>query len=150
MRTTVELPADSEDALHSLARRFEVTDEQALETIIHVCLDRSGPMPRGDSEEGDVPEGYRAFVTYLAERFSQVPLSPIESTPNVLGGDARIRNTRIPVWTLIAHKKWGESDEAILQQYPTLRPSDLAAAYAYYAENTERVDQERRANEDAE
>ena len=150
MRTTIELPDESENALHNLARQFLFTDEQALDALIRICLVGSGPPAPGHEAWDKVPESYRVFISYVAERFSQVPVSPVESTPSVLGGDARIRNTRIPVWTIIAHKKWGESDEEILEQYPTLKPSDLAAAYAYYAANTERADEERWANEEAE
>ena len=150
MRTTIELPDESGNALHSLARRFQVTDEQALDALVRVLLVGVGPSAPEGEPWANVPEKYRVFISHVAERFSQVSLSPIESTPNVLGGDARIRNTRIPVWTIIDHKKWGESDEEILEQYPTLKPSDLPAAYAYYAAHSERVDEERRANEEAE
>lgn len=73
----------------------------------------------------------------------------IRSSSDVLGGEARIRDTRIPVWLLVAHKKWGESDAEILAQYPSLNAVDLTAAWDYYTVNTERVDAERRANEDA-
>ena len=40
--------------------------------------------------------------------------SSIEKTPNVCGGDARVRNTRIPVWLLVLQRKFGRSDAEVL------------------------------------
>jgi uncharacterized protein (DUF433 family) len=65
----------------------------------------------------------------------------IEKTPGVCGGDARIANTRIPVWLLVGFRKDGLSDERLLEAYPSLTLADLAAAWWYYAENREEIDQ---------
>jgi uncharacterized protein (DUF433 family) len=43
---------------------------------------------------------------------------PIQITPGVCGGQARIRNTRIGVWTLVAYRKLGASNEELLSNYP--------------------------------
>jgi uncharacterized protein (DUF433 family) len=56
----------------------------------------------------------------------------IIKTPGVCGGDARIRNTRIPIWTLVSLKKQGESDDDLLKNYPTLTKEDLQNAWKYY------------------
>jgi hypothetical protein len=37
-----------------------------------------------------------------ALNYIQMLQNPIQMTPGVCGGQARIRNTRIPLWTLIA------------------------------------------------
>lgn len=55
----------------------------------------------------------------------------IESIPDVCGGDARIANTRIPVWTLIDAKANGYSDADLLTSYPTLSAKSLVDAWAY-------------------
>jgi uncharacterized protein (DUF433 family) len=65
---------------------------------------------------------------------------PIQSVPGVCGGQARIRNTRIPVWTLVAYRQQGALDEELLGNYPGLTAADLQAAWAYYAENSVEID----------
>lgn len=74
---------------------------------------------------------------------------PILKTPNVCGGDACIRTTRIPVWLLVSFRKGGVSDGRLIEFYPQLTPSDLAAAWWYYAENRPEIDAAIRAEEDA-
>jgi uncharacterized protein (DUF433 family) len=63
-----------------------------------------------------------------------IPELAIEKTLNVCGGDACIRNTRIPVWLLVSYQQQGLSDAKILEAYPTLNAVDLANAWRY-AEN---------------
>ena len=65
----------------------------------------------------------------------------IQKTPNVCGGQARIRNTRIPVWILVLKRQRGQSDAAVFDSYPTLTPSDLDAAWDYYQRNPVEVEQ---------
>ncbi|MFM7437182.1 MAG: DUF433 domain-containing protein [Snowella sp.] len=55
----------------------------------------------------------------------------IQKTANVCGGDACIRNTRIPVWLLVSYQQQGLSDAKILEAYPTLNAVDLANAWIY-------------------
>jgi len=55
----------------------------------------------------------------------------IEKTPGVCGGDARITNTRIPIWVLVEARRLGYSDADLLTSYPTVSASDLANAWAY-------------------
>ncbi|MGK7872792.1 MAG: DUF433 domain-containing protein [Xenococcaceae cyanobacterium] len=64
----------------------------------------------------------------------------IQKTPGVCGGNARIRNTRIPVWTLISFRQQGASDEELLRNYPGLTKQDLEAAWAYYQEHPGEID----------
>ena len=49
----------------------------------------------------------------------------IRKTPNVCGGDACIRNTRIMVWLLEAYRRSGMSNASILESYPSLTEADL-------------------------
>lgn len=65
----------------------------------------------------------------------------IRKTPNVCGGDACIGDTRIMVWLLVSFKLGGMPDDEILQGYPGLTPQDLAAAWEYYRQHPEEIDQ---------
>lgn len=64
----------------------------------------------------------------------------IQSTPGVCGGYARIRNTRIPVWTLVSFRQQGADEAELLRNYPTLTPLDLDAAWLYYQQHQENID----------
>ncbi len=57
----------------------------------------------------------------------------IERSPDVVGGDACIVRTRIPVWSLVEYRRLGWSDVQILESFPTLRQADLTQAWAYAA-----------------
>ena len=63
------------------------------------------------------------------------------------GGDACIRETRIPVWVLVGYRRLGSSDTEILQWYPGLTPADLEAAWEYADANAEEIDRLIRENE---
>ncbi len=55
----------------------------------------------------------------------------IEKTPEVVGGEARIVRTRIPVWVLDGYRRVGWSEAQLLKNYPTLHAADLVNAWAY-------------------
>ena len=74
--------------------------------------------------------------------YVQMLQSPIQVTPGVCGGLARIRNTRIPVWTLVAYRKLGAPDEELLANYPGLTAADLSAAWDYYKQYPEQIDEQ--------
>jgi uncharacterized protein (DUF433 family) len=73
----------------------------------------------------------------------------IEKTPGICGGDARVANTRIPVWILVQARNLGNSEADLLQNYPTLRAGDLANAWDYAAAHTQEIDQAIRENDEA-
>lgn len=75
--------------------------------------------------------------------------SLIRKTANVCGGSACIRNTRIPVWSLVLWRNEGVSDQRLLEMYPTLSFDDLNAAWNYYHSNRDEIDQDIKSNEDA-
>jgi uncharacterized protein (DUF433 family) len=64
----------------------------------------------------------------------------IRHTAGVIGGDARVRNTRIPVWTLVELKKQGRTEAQLLEDFPGLTQSDLDAVWDYYRENTAEIE----------
>ncbi|MBD2310778.1 DUF433 domain-containing protein [Desertifilum sp. FACHB-1129] len=72
--------------------------------------------------------------------FERLHNNTIQVTPGVCGGQPRIRNTRIPVWTLVAFRQQGADDEELLRNYPTLNPADLSATWLYYEQHREECD----------
>jgi uncharacterized protein (DUF433 family) len=64
----------------------------------------------------------------------------IQSTPGVCGGNARIRNTRIPVWTLVSLHQQGAHEAELLRDYPVLDDRDLENAWRYYDRHREEID----------
>ncbi len=80
----------------------------------------------------------------------QSPLARIHKTPDVIGGDACIRKTRIAVWMLVESRQLGMTDEEIRTRYdPPLSQADLDAAWEYYQQNREEIEQAIRENEEA-
>lgn len=65
----------------------------------------------------------------------------IERTPGVVGGEARIVRTRIPVWSLVQARRLGMSDTDILDSYPSLRPDELANAWGYARLHPQEIEQ---------
>jgi uncharacterized protein (DUF433 family) len=55
----------------------------------------------------------------------------ISKKPGVVGGDACIAGTRIPVWDLVEYRQMGASDRKILEAYPQLTATDLYHAWVY-------------------
>lgn len=55
----------------------------------------------------------------------------VEKTPRVCGGEARIANTRIPIWVLVEARRLGYTDADLLTSYPTINATDLANAWSY-------------------
>jgi uncharacterized protein (DUF433 family) len=71
----------------------------------------------------------------------------IRKTPGVCGGDACVRDTRIMVWLLVALKRQGLTDAALLENYPGLSGEDLAAAWQYARLHPDEIDEAMAANE---
>ncbi|HTQ10617.1 MAG TPA: DUF433 domain-containing protein [Fimbriimonadaceae bacterium] len=146
MKHTVELGAQAEKALHEWTYALGVESQQeALQAIATVIFDSSDLLSSVAASAAPL-ETLRGRIEEAAGKDSP---GPIKSTPNVMGGDACIRNTRITVWTLIDYKRQGLSDSELLAAFPGLNASDLIAAWDYYASHSEAVDAERRRHEDA-
>lgn len=64
----------------------------------------------------------------------------IEKTPGVMGGDACIRQTRIPIWLLVSLRQQGATEAYLLEDYPTLTASDLANAWVYADAHSEEIE----------
>jgi uncharacterized protein (DUF433 family) len=74
----------------------------------------------------------------------------ISKRPDFQGGDACVRNSRIPVWVLASYRQQGSSDAEILEAYPSLTAADLQAAWEYVAANSDEIDQAIRENGEGE
>jgi uncharacterized protein (DUF433 family) len=72
----------------------------------------------------------------------------ISKQPDRCGGDACVRDSRIPVWVIVGYRRSGLSDAGILHAYPSLTAADLEAALAYAAAHTEEIDRAIRKSED--
>jgi uncharacterized protein (DUF433 family) len=64
----------------------------------------------------------------------------VEVTPGVCGGYARLRGTRIPIWTLVSLRQQGADDAELLRNYPTLTIERLQVAWDYYDRHRDEVD----------
>src|SRR3954447_17533885 len=63
----------------------------------------------------------------------------IRHTEGVAGGAACVRDTRIPVWTLVQLQKLGRTEAQLLSDYPGLTQEDLDAVWAYYRAHTAEI-----------
>lgn len=65
----------------------------------------------------------------------------IRKTAGICNGAACIGRTQIPVWQLVALRAQGCSDANLLSDYPQLTRDDLKAAFAYYNQHSEEIDE---------
>src|SRR5262249_19356522 len=73
----------------------------------------------------------------------------IQKTPDVIGGAACVRNTRIAIWMLVEARRLGMSDQELLQRYqPPLTQADLDAAWDYYEQHREEIGRAIKENEE--
>ncbi|MBW3584903.1 MAG: DUF433 domain-containing protein [Cyanobacteria bacterium 0813] len=93
------------------------------------------------------PEEKAQAIELLAQSLRKF-WSGIQKTPGVCGGDACIRQTRIPVWVLVNARGLGISEAELLEDYPTLRAADLANAWAYAEAYPDEIDTAIRENEE--
>ncbi|MDA8078791.1 MAG: DUF433 domain-containing protein [Nitrospiraceae bacterium] len=66
----------------------------------------------------------------------------IEKDPDRYDGKAVIKNTRIPVASLVNHYRSGMSIDEILDGYPSLTPAQLFDALSYYFDHKDEIDKE--------
>jgi uncharacterized protein (DUF433 family) len=70
----------------------------------------------------------------------ETPWQGIHKTPGVMGGEACIRDTRIPVWLLVSYSRLGLSEAKLLENYPSLTAIDLVNAWSYNSANPDEID----------
>jgi uncharacterized protein (DUF433 family) len=57
----------------------------------------------------------------------------IVRSPQICGGEAVFRGTRVTLRTVLASLAAGDTVEAILADFPSLKPADIQAAIAFAA-----------------
>ena len=76
------------------------------------------------------------FLTHSLE----APWQGICKTPGVMGGEACVQETRIPVWLLVSYTRLGLSEAKLLDNYPTLTARDLVNAWSYASAYADEID----------
>ena len=125
------------------ARKDKAAKVATARTLWIPAVKNHGGLGRWDFLEISDPwDAQKSIRMYLSKQTVQTDtnISTIQKTSGVCGGNARIRNTRIPVWTIVSFYKLGASDEEILRNYPGLTPADLRLALSYYEQNQTEID----------
>jgi type III restriction enzyme len=135
----------------------EVSGERKKDKVARVATARDlwvpainncGQFGRWAFVEITDPWDAEATIRAAMAKILQTDPETIRKTPGVVGGSARIRNTRIPVWLLVGYRNEGRSDADLLEYYPSLSKEDLASAWAYYAAHKAEVDADLLTNDD--
>jgi len=64
-------------------------------------------------------------------------LDRITRDPEICGGEPVIRGTRVPLRTVLASLAEGDSQDALLKDFPTLTEADVRAVIAFAAASAE-------------
>lgn len=89
-------------------------------------------------------------MTSTSTELLRVKNAWIQKTAEICGGDACVRNTRIPVWSLVVAQRLGVADADLLHYFVTpLSAADVEAAFAYFEKHPEEIEEEIRLNREA-
>ncbi|UFP94108.1 DUF433 domain-containing protein [Gloeobacter morelensis] len=94
------------------------------------------------------PEEKAQAIELLAQSLSNV-WRGVAKIPGVVGGDACVAGTRIPVWGLVNYRRLGADDARILAAFPQLTAADLQNAWAYAQAFPDEIEIAIRDNENA-
>ena len=145
MQRTIELTEAEDRTLQDLAQQTGQNVETLLAKLV-VALSQT-------DIERDLVMARWLKASVGSKRVKSQPsvtqLEPVQSTPDVMGGDVCIRSTRIPIWLLVEYKRQGMTDGALLQAYPSLNASDLIAAWDYFASHAMEIERQIREHEEA-
>ncbi|MBE7545520.1 MAG: DUF433 domain-containing protein [Bryobacteraceae bacterium] len=109
-------------------------------------------MARLDEVEKLLPalsRGERAQLLKWVVQDLNDDFAGIDASPEVCGGEPCLVRTRIPVWLLEQARRLGTSEQQLLEAYPSLRPEDLANAWAYVRAHQHEIEAQIQANEAA-
>ena len=134
MTITIELPPEVQAQAQARAAAQGMDVETWMRHLAEIAL--HGPSLETNRERA---------VTFEAEGFPGV-----EKNPDIMGGEARIVRTRIPVWLLVGLRKQGMGDSQILEAYPSLSSADLAQAWGYAQRHAEEIENDLREQHEAE
>ncbi len=82
----------------------------------------------------------KAQVLQLLLQTSSTTSRSITKTAGVMGGDACLANTRLPVWLFVDLHNQGATDADILKLYPHLSAADLVNVWVYAHANPEEIE----------
>ena len=85
------------------------------------------------------PEEKAQAIQILTQTLTNKPLG-ITKTPGVMGGDACIAGTRLPVWLFVSLRSQGASDAELFECYPQLSAADLVNVWAYAEAHPEEIE----------
>src|SRR5262245_10392067 len=110
---------------------------------------RCGILDNANSSYTEAADGnWRAAMN--ATEVLRTDQSWIQKRPDVCGGDACIRDTRIPVWSVAVARRTGASESELLRYFVTpLSPADVQAAVAYAQQHPNEIEEAIRLNEEA-
>ncbi len=94
------------------------------------------------------PSEQAAVIQLLSNKLANTWVG-IRKTFDVMGGEACIRDTRIPVWLMVSYQRLGLSEAKLLENYPTLSATDLANAWAYAEAYPEEIEMAIRRQDEA-
>ena len=73
----------------------------------------------------------------------------ITKTPDVMGSEACIAKTRLPVWLFVSLRRGGATDAELLQFYPHISAADLVNVWAYADAHPEEIEKALREQDEA-
>lgn len=121
------------------AKKDKAAKVATTKTLWIPAVKNHGGLGRWDFLEIKEPwDAENKILAYLSDLKKGV--NTIRKTPGVCGGNARIRDTRIPVWSLVSFHQQGAPDDYLLRNYPGLTQEDLQAAWSYYDQHREEID----------
>ena len=140
MAVTFQLPTDLEDELRSELLDLDAVAKEALLVSLyrqgklsHASFAKALGLDRVGTEGVLGKHGVNDHPANAGEK--------IRKTPGVVGGDARVRDTRIPIWTLVELRKQGRTEQQLVEDFPGLTRDDLHAAWEYYRSHTAEIDE---------
>jgi uncharacterized protein (DUF433 family) len=81
----------------------------------------------------------RADAIQILTQSLNHPSRGITKTIGVMGGDACLANTRLPVWLFVSLRHQGSTDAELLEAYPHLNAVDLVNVWAYADAHPEEI-----------
>ena len=102
---------------------------------------------RVSEQAAELRQPIEEYIDELLQTNLEPPTHPyIVQKDGVRGGRPILRNTRMPVWLIIAMWKKGDSVEDILIAYPHLKPAAVYDAISYYLDHQTEIEQQIAAN----
>jgi uncharacterized protein (DUF433 family) len=82
----------------------------------------------------------RAKVIQILMQTISTNVRSITKTPGVMGGDACLADTRLPVWMFVDLRRQGATDGDLLEAYPQLTAADLVNIWAYATAHPDEIE----------